>query len=81
MSSERPPELTELELEEYDFLLEEQAFPFEEKAIEVYEANARRSSQGIYDQWVRKSFDALARLMPARYAKFEKGEDFATRVQ
>ncbi|MFK8015997.1 MAG: tol-pal system YbgF family protein [Gammaproteobacteria bacterium] len=78
MDSERPPELTELELEEYEFLIEEQAFPFEEKAIEVYEANARRSTQGIYDDWVKKSFSELARLMPARYAKFEKGESFAT---
>ncbi|MFK7885857.1 MAG: tetratricopeptide repeat protein [Gammaproteobacteria bacterium] len=78
MESQRPPELTELELEEYDFLLEDQAFPFEEKAIEVYEANARRSAQGIYDIWVQKSFAELAKLMPARYAKFEKGEAFAT---
>jgi tetratricopeptide (TPR) repeat protein len=78
MSSERPPELTELELEEYDFLLEDQAFPFEEKAIEVYEANARRSAQGIYDVWIKKSFAQLAQMMPARYAKFEKGEAFAT---
>ena len=78
LDSQRPPQLSAEELEEYEFLLEEQAFPFEEKAIEVYEANARRSSQGVYDQWVKKSFDALALLMPARYAKFEKGEAFAT---
>jgi hypothetical protein len=32
----------------------------------------------VYDAWVRKSFDQLALLMPARYAKFEKGETFAT---
>ncbi|MEM6639805.1 MAG: tetratricopeptide repeat protein [Pseudomonadota bacterium] len=81
MASERPPELSELEAQEYDFLLEEQAFPFEEKAIEVYEANARRSATGMYDQWVRKSFDALAVMMPARYAKLEKGVRFASRLR
>lgn len=78
MDSERPPQLNELELEEYEFLLEDEAFPFEEKAIEVHEANARRSAQGVYDDWVRKSFATLARLLPARYAKFEKGERYAT---
>jgi tetratricopeptide (TPR) repeat protein len=33
MSSERPKGLSKAELEQYDVLLEEQAFPFEEKAI------------------------------------------------
>ena len=54
-------------------MLEEQAFPFEEKAIELFEANARRAADGVYDEWVRRSFDALATLKPARYAKAERG--------
>ena len=52
-------------------LLEEQAYPFEEKAIEVHGVNAARTGSGIYDEWVRKSFAALAGLMPARYGKTE----------
>ncbi len=54
-ASERPPELTTDELEQYDILLEEQAFPFEEEAIELHETNAARTADGIYDEWVRKS--------------------------
>ncbi|HSC16058.1 MAG TPA: tetratricopeptide repeat protein, partial [Gammaproteobacteria bacterium] len=73
-ASERPPELTAEELEQYDILLEEQAFPFEEEAIELHETNAARTTEGIYDEWVRKSFTALVELLPGRYAKAEMGE-------
>jgi len=73
-ASERPPELTTEELEQYDILLEEQAFPFEEEAIGLHETNAARTTEGIYDEWVRKSFSALVELLPGRYAKAEMGE-------
>ncbi len=63
-ASERPPELTTDELEQYDILLEEQAFPFEEEAIELHETNAARTADGIYDEWVRKSLAALASCCP-----------------
>jgi hypothetical protein len=78
MRSERPKNLDAMVLEEYDLLLEEQTFPFEEKAIELYETNAGRTVYGVYDEWVKKSFDALATLMPARYAKLERSEDVVT---
>jgi len=71
MNSARPKGLDELALEQYDILLEEQAFPFEDKAISVFETNAKRSWQGNYDTWIRKSFEALAVLMPGRYNKIE----------
>ncbi|QEI14296.1 tetratricopeptide repeat protein [Cellvibrio japonicus] len=71
MDSQRPRELDELALEQYDILLEEQAYPFEEKAIEIHQANAQRSWTGTYDTWVKRSFDALAKLLPARYNKQE----------
>ena len=75
MDSERPQDLDEAALEQYDLLLEEQTFPFEEKAIELYQANAARTADGVYDEWVRQSFAALANLMPARYAKTERSEN------
>jgi outer membrane protein assembly factor BamD (BamD/ComL family) len=75
IKSQRPKGLSRDELEQYNVLLEEQAYPFEEKAIEVHEINARRVSKGIYDQWVKNSFTALSTLRPVRYAKAEKGED------
>ncbi|MFC1748734.1 tol-pal system YbgF family protein [Pseudomonadota bacterium] len=75
MDSERPQGLNEEELEEYDILLEEQAYPFEEKAISILESNAQRSSEGYYDSWVKKSFSKLKELVPARYSKSEKGAE------
>jgi len=75
MDSERPQDLDEAALEQYDLLLEEQTFPFEEKAIELYQANAARTADGVYDEWVRRSFAALAKLIPARYAKTERSEN------
>ncbi len=71
MKSQRPRRLTPEELEEYNLLLEEQAYPFEEKAIEIYEANVARLQQGIYDGWIQKSLTNLAQLQPARYQKNE----------
>lgn len=78
MDSERPNNLDEAALEQYDMLLEEQTFPFEEKAIELYETNASRTIDGVYDEWVKRSFDALASLLPARYAKLERSENVVT---
>jgi TolA-binding protein len=74
MSSERPKNLSKDELEQYNVLLEEQAFPFEEKAIQLHEVNTVRAKDGTYDEWVQKSFAALAQLNPGRYAKVEIGE-------
>lgn len=76
MSSERPKGLDADAKEQYDVLLEEQAFPFEEKSIELHETNARRTGDGVYDEWVQRSFDVLAKLKPARYAKGEKSEEY-----
>ncbi|NQV86020.1 MAG: tetratricopeptide repeat protein [Woeseiaceae bacterium] len=80
MQSDRPKELDDEALEQYEILLEEQAFPFEEKAIDLYKANADRAANGVYDEWVRRSYEQLARLMPARYAKEERSEDVVTKL-
>jgi len=67
MSSQRPKDLDELALEEYDLLLEEIVYPFEEKAIEIHTSNAQRAWQNVYDDWVKQSFAVLAELEPALY--------------
>jgi tetratricopeptide (TPR) repeat protein len=72
MDSQRPPGLTGEELEQYNILLEEQAYPFEEKSITIHETNVGRIAQGTYDEWVKKSFKELKSLDPVRYAKVEK---------
>lgn len=75
IDSERPKKLAALELEQYNLLLEEQAFPFEEKAMQTHETNLRRISQGVYDEWVAKSAEALAKMAPGKYAKREQGDE------
>jgi TolA-binding protein len=74
MASERPKKLSKTELDQYNVLLEEQAFPFEEKATELHELNAQRAASGVYDKWVKSSFDALRELRPVRYGKTEVSE-------
>jgi cellulose synthase operon protein C len=81
MSSERPKNLNKDELEQYDVLLEEQAFPFEEKAIKLHEVNTARAKDGTYDEWVQKSFAALAQLNPGRYGKVEISEPLVESIR
>nr|MBP6514944.1 tetratricopeptide repeat protein [Steroidobacteraceae bacterium] len=41
----------------------------------LHEANAARAGAGVYDDGVRASFAALARLKPARFGKVEVHDD------
>jgi hypothetical protein len=76
IASERPEGLSDAERSDYEMVIEEEAYPFEERAIEVHESNAGFLSAGIYNDWVQKSLDRLALLMPGRYAKSEISEGF-----
>lgn len=76
LESERPKDLQASELQDYELALEENAFPFEEKAIGVHEKNLELIRSGIYNEWIEKSLAQLARLMPARYAKTELSSGF-----
>jgi tetratricopeptide (TPR) repeat protein len=78
MASERPKTLKDDALEQYNTLLEEQVFPFEEQAIKIHELNTARAKEGIYDESVRKSFAVLAELKPGRYGKTEVVQDVVT---
>ena len=80
LESEKPADLAADEREEYQLLLEEQAFPFEEKAIELHALNADRAADGVYDAWVQKSFARLAELSPARYARTERSEAYVADI-
>ena len=71
LDSERPKGLQGSELLDYEMVLEEEAFPFEEKAIGVHQKNLELMASGTYNGWIDKSFGRLADLMPGRYAKFE----------
>ncbi len=71
LESERPNDLDANEMLDYEMVLEEEAFPFEERAIDVHEKNLELMSAGVYNAWIEKSLFKLADLMPGRYAKFE----------
>ena len=75
LGSERPARLKGEELEQYTLLLEEQADPIEQKAIEAHRANLQRFGQGLWNDWIQKSATQLAELAPARYGKNEQRED------
>ncbi|MCD8532027.1 MAG: hypothetical protein LRY66_11925 [Saccharospirillaceae bacterium] len=81
MESERPAGMDELELEEYQFLLEEQAFPLEEAAIEIHQTNANRTYDGLYDEWIKKSYRSLATLVPGQYNKNEKALSYVDQIR
>lgn len=80
LSSEKPDGLSDLELEEFNLMLEDQAFPFEEKAIKVHEKNVELLSVGVYSSWIDKSIEKLAKLVPARYDKPEESTDYIAKM-
>lgn len=71
MASERPKGLSELEMSQYNILLEEQSAPIEEKATELHEINYGRIKTGTYDEWIKKSLVALRALFAGTYDKVE----------
>jgi len=79
--SERPGGLDAQEMQEYELAIEEQAFPFEEKAIGVHEKNLELISLGIYNGWIDKSLGKLAKLLPARYDKPEAPSDLIASLE
>ncbi len=74
LQSARPGSLQGEALAQYDLLLEEQAFPFEEKAIQAYEANLGRMQQGVWNDWIHRSANALVELSPGKYGKHDQRE-------
>lgn len=78
--SERPGNLNAAELEQYELAIEEQAFPFEEKAIATHQKNVELLSVGVGSPWIEKSIEKLAKLIPARYAKPEERTGYISSI-
>jgi hypothetical protein len=76
LESERPADLDAAAAADYELVIEEEAFPFEEQAIDVHEKNRELITAGVYNEWVEKSLEKLALLMPGRYAKSEMSSGF-----
>jgi outer membrane protein assembly factor BamD (BamD/ComL family) len=71
MDSPRPKGLSAADLQQYELILEEQAIPFEDLAIEIHQNNIQQAWDGNFNHWVEQSFAAMAKLSPARYDKHE----------
>jgi tetratricopeptide (TPR) repeat protein len=69
--SERPTDLDPAQLQEYEMVLDEEAFPFEEKAIDFHEKNLELLHAGLLNEWTEKSLDKLVEMVPGRYARNE----------
>jgi tetratricopeptide (TPR) repeat protein len=55
----------------YAEIIEEQAAPFDELAIELHQANIDRAWEGSFNEWIDRSFAEMKQLNPARYNKTE----------
>ena len=82
LTSEDPKNLNEEQLAEYHFLLEEKAFPFEEKAIKAYKSNIQRLQENpnMYNQWIKKSLQRLSALRPSLYKRPERQELIVSKI-
>ena len=80
IASERPSDLKPAELEAFNEALDEEAFPFEEKAIGVHEKNVESLRAGVFNEWTEKSLGRLTELLPGRYAKPETNSGFVTAI-
>lgn len=76
LDSERPKNLNEEELDQYEILLEDQALPFEDKAIEFFEINLARIKDGHFNDWIGQSHEALKVVFPVRYDREPKQDDY-----
>jgi len=74
--SERPTDLQPEDLTAYEEALDEQAFPFEEKAIATHKKNLELMQKGVVSPWIEKSLGRLAVMVPGRYAKQEASHGF-----
>lgn len=71
LDSERPKGLDTLASEQYDMLLEDQTYSFEDKAIELHKSNIARVQDDVYDDWIKRSYQSLAKLIPGQFDKLE----------
>ncbi len=79
--SERPADLRPEELEKYEQVLQEEATPFEQKAIDLHEKNLELRQAGVVNEWTEKSLGQLIQLRPGRYAKDESSSGFIEGVE
>jgi tetratricopeptide (TPR) repeat protein len=81
LESEQPTNLKPEDLEAFKNELDEAAFPFEEKAINVHEKNMELLHAGVFNTWTEKTLSRLTELKPGRYAKKETSSGFLGAIE
>ena len=65
----------------YAEIIEEQAYPFEQLALELHFGNIERAWKGAFDQWINSSFEAMKRLSPSRFNKEEVSVSYGDEIR
>ncbi len=65
----------------YKEIIEEQASPFDQLAVEVHQANIDKAWEGHFDSWIAQSFGALSKLYPDRYNKQEVSATYGEEIR
>lgn len=67
-----PPEsLSADDQQVYKSIIEEQAEPFDQLAVDLYQANIEKAWGGEFNEWIANSFEGMQTLNPTRYSKRE----------
>ena len=74
LKSERPKKLSRSSASSTTCCSREQTFPSRRRPSSYTRPMQKRASEGIYDKWVKQSFEALARLRRCASAKAERAE-------
>ena len=69
LNSERPSDMTAEELDEYNYLLEERAYPLEEEAVKAYQSGFKASVNISNGAHMQTAIESLASLKPALYKR------------
>ncbi|WP_086932170.1 tetratricopeptide repeat protein [Agarilytica rhodophyticola] len=76
-----PKGLSADDMKVYSGIIEEQASPFDQLAVDVHQANVDRAWEGHFDDWIDKSFGALRKLQPQRYNKQEVATAYGEEIR
>ncbi len=70
-TSQKPAGMSVEDQNVYAEIIEEQARPFDDLAVELYQANIDRAWDGKFNEWIDKSFVEIKKLLPERFNKNE----------
>ncbi|TLN27029.1 tetratricopeptide repeat protein [bacterium] len=73
LESEKPAGMSPEEEEEYQLLLEDKAFPLEEKALEFYKKGVISAhGSGLWNDWIAKIYGRLEAMVPWAFQRVEE---------